>query len=73
MVSASERTQVERLVARDGMTEADARARIAAQLPVEDKKRVADWVIENDGTRSALEARVREVDASIRARFGGVG
>jgi dephospho-CoA kinase len=70
VVSASEATQLARLVERDGMSEADARARLAAQLPLAEKVKVADWVIENDGTLPLLRERVRTVDAEIRERFG---
>jgi dephospho-CoA kinase len=36
-------------MARDGITEAEARARIAAQLPIDEKARRADFVIHTDG------------------------
>ena len=71
VVSAREATQLARLAARDGMSEADARARISAQLPLAEKVRVADWVIENDGSLAELRERVREVDGEIRARLRG--
>ncbi len=71
VVSASERAQLERLMMRDGMTEPDARARLAAQLPLAEKVRVADWVIDNDGPMSGVRERVTEVDREIRSRFGG--
>ena len=54
-------TQVERIIARDGVTEADARARIAAQLPIDEKARRADYVIRTDGTFEETDRQVREV------------
>ena len=36
-------------MARDGLPEADARARLAAQWPIEEKVRRADYVIRTDG------------------------
>ncbi len=54
-------TQVARIIARDGMTEADARARIAAQLPIDEKARRADYVIRTDGTFEETDRQVREV------------
>jgi dephospho-CoA kinase len=48
-VSADEDTRLERLAAR-GMSEADARARIDAQASDAERRDVADWVIENDGS-----------------------
>ncbi|MGQ2911872.1 dephospho-CoA kinase [Aeromicrobium sp.] len=46
--------QVERLVEQRGMTEADARARLAAQTSREDRLAVADEVLDNSGTREQL-------------------
>jgi dephospho-CoA kinase len=53
--------QVARLVGPRGMTERDARARIAAQASREQRRAVATHVITNDGTLDELAARVREV------------
>lgn len=51
-------TQVERLVEQRGMTEADARARLAAQTSREERLSVADEVLDNSGTRADLLAAV---------------
>jgi dephospho-CoA kinase len=56
---------VRRLVEQRGMTEADARARIANQASREDRLAVADQVIDNSGTREDLRRRVDEVWAWI--------
>ncbi|HEY9393749.1 dephospho-CoA kinase [Nocardioides sp. NBC_00850] len=53
-------TQVERAIAR-GMTEIDARARIAAQASREDRLAAATYVIDNTGTLDDLRKRVREI------------
>jgi dephospho-CoA kinase len=58
VVSTSPETQIARSVAR-GMTEQDVRSRMAAQLPLEDRARTADVLIDNEGTIDDLE---REVD-----------
>ena len=71
VVAAKEATQIARVAARDGIDEAGARARMAAQMPLEKKIAVADYVIWNDGDLAALEARTREVHAALLARFGG--
>ena len=42
--------QIERLIARDTFTEAEARKRISLQMPLEQKKLFADYVIDNSGT-----------------------
>jgi dephospho-CoA kinase len=59
--------QIARLRLRDGMTEEDARARIAAQLPSADKLRHATFVVENSGSRAELAAQVDRLAARMRA------
>jgi dephospho-CoA kinase len=68
VVAAEPSTQLRRLVEQRGMPEEDARARIAAQAPLDAKLAVADVVIDNDGTLADLDARVREVWADLAAR-----
>jgi dephospho-CoA kinase len=70
VVAASEEVQLARLIARDGLDPAEARARIAAQLPLAEKIRVADHVIWNDADVEALEARTSEVHHALAERFG---
>ena len=67
LVSASEDAQVRRSVAR-GMDEADVRARIAAQLPLEDKARAAHVVLDNEGTLEELDHEVERLWADLEAR-----
>jgi dephospho-CoA kinase len=62
VVSTSPETQIARSVAR-GMTEQDVRSRMAAQLPLEERARTADVLIDNEGTIDDLE---REVDVLWR-------
>jgi dephospho-CoA kinase len=63
LVYAREEQQLERVIARDGLSEADARARIASQLPIEEKRALADVVIDNSGPWQETAARVRELYA----------
>jgi dephospho-CoA kinase len=60
VVTSSERTQIARAIDR-GMTEAEARARIAAQAPLQDKLAAADFVIDNDGSLDETARQVRAV------------
>jgi dephospho-CoA kinase len=53
--------QVRRLIARNGLTDADARARLAAQWPIEDKVARGDYVIRTDGNYSSTDRQVRDV------------
>ncbi|MCK9462993.1 MAG: dephospho-CoA kinase [Proteobacteria bacterium] len=69
VVSCPLAAQLERLVAREGFSRAAAAARIASQLPLEEKVAVADYVIDNGGELVDLEARVAEVCAELRGRF----
>ena len=57
-------TQLERAVGRDG-DRADIERRIANQLPLSEKAKLADHVIDNSGDRAATEARTREVYAAL--------
>lgn len=52
-------TQLRRLIKRNALSEEAARARIASQMPMDEKKRRADVVIDNGGTREATAAQVR--------------
>lgn len=70
VVSCSLGAQIARLVTERGFSERGARARIAAQLPLEEKARVADVVLDNDGTLEELEKQVRRLWAGLRARAG---
>ena len=67
VVAAQPTTQLERLTQQRGMAEADARARIAAQAPLEDKVAVATHVIDNDGPREALAPQVDRIWAALLA------
>lgn len=61
VVTCDPAVQLERLLARDGTSEADARAIIAAQLPLAEKEAVATHVIRNDGDLEALRHRTEQV------------
>jgi len=58
-------TQIERTMARDACTREEAESRVRAQLSLDEKRAVADHVIDNSGsleeTRRQVEALVREL------------
>jgi dephospho-CoA kinase len=60
--------QVERLVRQRGMSEGQARARMAAQASREQRLAVADLVIDNSGSLDDLDHRVAEVWADLERR-----
>lgn len=69
LVTADEAVRIARVCARDGVTEAEVRARMSVQLPEDVKRRRADYVIVNDGGYDELR---REVEFLL-ARFLRVG
>jgi dephospho-CoA kinase len=67
VVRADEATQLERAARRDGLSQEATRARLAAQLPIEQKLALADYVIDNTGSLAETRARADEVlDAICR-------
>lgn len=68
VVDAGPETQLDRLVRLRGMTEQDARARMAAQATREKRLEIADIVIDNDVPLEELERRVRDVWAELARR-----
>lgn len=74
VVATDEATQRERLQGRDGIGADEAARRMASQMPVAEKAKLADHVIDNSGDRGATERQVRRVHeallAELRARQG---
>ena len=50
-----------RLIARDGLSDAEADRRIASQMPIEEKARRADYVIDTSGSLEDTDRQVAEV------------
>jgi dephospho-CoA kinase len=67
LVYAPEELQVRRLVELRGMDEQAARDRIAAQMPIEEKRRLASHVIVNTGTLEDLRAHVERTWSDVLA------
>jgi dephospho-CoA kinase len=63
LVDAPEEQQIERLMARDGVTRGHAERMLAAQSTREQRLAIADDVIVNDGKETALDARVKALHA----------
>ena len=70
VVSAEPETQVARATAR-GLDEADVRARIAAQLPLNERARQADVLLDNEGSIEDLEAEADVLWRDLAARAAG--
>ena len=58
--------QLQRLMARDGLSRAEAEQRIAAQMPQEEKKKFADYLIDTSDGFSSARARTVEVCEELR-------
>jgi dephospho-CoA kinase len=71
VVYANERDQLKRLKERDRFTDEQALARIKSQMPLEEKRKHADYVIENTGTREETERQTREIFARLRQEAAG--
>ena len=56
-VVSSREKQIERMMTTRGMTRAEAEARLAAQMPVEEKAKRSHYVIHNDGTAEELKVQ----------------
>lgn len=68
VVDTPEELAVERLVGQRGFTEEDARARIAAQISREQRRELADLVLDNSGTRADLEGQIDRAWAWLSGR-----
>jgi dephospho-CoA kinase len=67
LVACNVDTQRTRLQERDQLTQTEAQKHIDAQMSLEEKRRLADYVIENDGSLANLEQQVRTVLEKIKA------
>ena len=62
LVYVTEDTQLERLMERNALTEVQARDRLAAQMPLDEKKALVDLVIDNNSQRDRL---YQEIDRAL--------
>lgn len=62
VVYVNELVQLERVVLRDESTEEEAKQRIASQIPISEKAKMADEVIDNNGT---IDASYRQLDTIL--------
>lgn len=61
--------QVDRLMLRSGLSREQAEARLGAQLPLEEKRKHATWIIDNSGTLAETRAQVDRLWVDLRGRF----
>ncbi len=59
--------QIERAMRRDGLTRQEVLARLARQMPLDEKRRYADFVVDTSGTKDETMRQVRQVYESLRS------
>ena len=69
VVVTDEATQMARLRGRDGTDDAEGRRKIASQMPLAEKAKLADYVIDNSGSREATAEQVRRVFATLMSEL----
>ena len=67
LVACDTTTQRRRLLERDNLTEAEIEQHLGAQMSLEEKRKLADYVIENSGTLQELEEKVTALVETILA------
>jgi dephospho-CoA kinase len=70
VVYAPRHVQQERLVNRDGMSVEDARSRLDAQMPIDEKKRLADRLVDNGNTLEHTHRQVESVIEELKEAAG---
>lgn len=66
LVYCNEKVQLDRLMKRDSISSEDALKRIRSQMSQEDKKKMADYLIDNSGDLEGLENEVEKLIKEIR-------
>jgi dephospho-CoA kinase len=66
--------QMSRLMCRDGLTETEAKARMDSQMPIGEKIKIADYVIDTSGTLDKIRDQVADIyrDLLIQEKSLGV-
>jgi dephospho-CoA kinase len=67
LVTAPREVQLARLIARNGLTRAQAEGRLASQLPLEEKQQYATWIVDNKGDLADTRAQVERVWKQVRS------
>ncbi|RJS69384.1 dephospho-CoA kinase [Methanophagales archaeon] len=65
VVYVREETQIRRMMEREGITKEEAKKMIGIQMPLKEKLKFADFVINNEGPREETEKQVRKVFEAV--------
>jgi len=71
VVTVSPKVQIKRLAQRDHLTEKEARERITTQMPLSEKVKLADYVIDNSGSAKKTVKRTKEVYHKLQLPIAG--
>jgi len=66
LVYVSPQTQIERLIKRDGFNLEEAKKRIFAQMPIESKKKYADYIINNEAPLEMVRKEVKSIFQALK-------
>lgn len=72
VISCSPQKQLQRIIKRDGLNSQEARLRIKAQMPLDEKRRMADVTIHNDGNIENLKTEVHSYHEGLSLLLGGL-
>jgi dephospho-CoA kinase len=66
VISSTEKQQIERLRERDGTSEEEARKILSSQMSIDEKLKVADFIIRNEGSIKETRRRAKEVFRKLK-------
>lgn len=69
LLSSEKKTAIQRIVARDGLSEEEALARFNSQMSLSAKKKYADFIIENDGSLEDLKKKVVTLTRKLKRQY----
>ena len=67
LVVCTREQQISRSMSRDGCTREEVEARLRRQMPLEEKRKYADFIVDTSGTKENTVQQVREVYAALRS------
>jgi len=72
VISCSPQKQLQRIIKRDGLNSTEARLRIKAQMPLDEKRRMADVSINNDKSIENLKTEIHSYHEGLSLLLGGL-
>lgn len=61
--------QVKRLALRDGLNDDEIKKRIASQMPMEEKVKLSDFVVDNSGSKKDLKRKIENIYGLLTSNF----